>query len=436
MLVANHSVDRWVGGFVAWLAWKASFLDRPAIGEETQTGRGSLRRSCMMNGRLSAMVVLLAVTFFCNHAVLAVEKPVPVSMSAEEFSRLSVADQNTLLLRVFQRRLEHARNIHYDVEEFVKGYENHDGEPGRPVGGKGVRVLFRNWRLGNSYRMDANKYGKPDDVGFFSCVTSGFDADEGVGRSTARINGKQPAVGRIDSQQDTATRDNDYNYWLDGDYPSWQEYLFRYILSRKSEFEIKSPVEGNEVQLTVAYQPAWAKKPGGERVFLLDPKKGFLPVRGTSRWEEVRKEGKRSWRVEKFTVEESRLVGDVWMPIKLKLMISASTLPDAISVNEMKVSQIEYGNVTPSDLTVVFTKGMQIVDAVKGVAYIADANGDPAGPVQPLGMPAGLPTPVPERQSRVVMFSLLGILAVSSVGLLLLRRWRKKSRLNLSARVG
>ena len=41
----------------------------------------------------------------------------PVSMSAEAFGRLSAAEQRALLVRVFQRHLEHSHNLYYETDE-------------------------------------------------------------------------------------------------------------------------------------------------------------------------------------------------------------------------------------------------------------------------------------------------------------------------------
>ena len=75
-------------------------------------------------------------------------------------------------------------------------------------------------------------------------------------------------------------------------------------------------------------------------------------------------------------MEESRLVGDVWMPTKLTDKTIASSMPDMIFVCETKMSRIESGTVKPGDLFVRFTQGMQIADTIEGLTYVADAQGN------------------------------------------------------------
>ena len=316
--------------------------------------------------------------------------PAPITMSAEEFSQLRGEDQRSVLIRVFQRRLEHARNLFCEVDLKIECYKNAGGERGelREVA---MERQCRQWLLGDSYRMDSDMHipGKEE---VDSWNTSGYDAEEGVSRSTMRLPNQKRSFGRIDAAQDPAVVDNRYIYWLQGSHPHREDYLFPYLLDHKDEFEIEAPADGDKVRLTVGYQPWWAGEPGGKRVFLLDPEKGFLPIRGDSRWDAPPTGGTENWRVERFVVEESRLVGDVWMPTKLREEIIASPSAETLAVYVTDVLQIEHGMVMAEDVEVAFPKGMEIVDAIQGVTYVADANGNPAGPVELAWRRAQLPS--------------------------------------------
>jgi hypothetical protein len=316
----------------------------------------------------------------------------PVSMSAEEFGRLSTEEQRQLLTRVFERRLEHSKNLYYEMEQRFTTHENSDGQPGKLLERSTVnRLQYRHWRLGGSFRMDYDALENPNAREVSTHYSCGVNAEEGVGRNTTVCkDGKQPPSGQVQYPFDP-TDNNIYVHWLDGNHsidllngsPHREDYLFRDILMHKDAFEIETPVEGGMVQLTIPYQPGWAEKPGGKRVFLLDPQKGFLPVRGDSRWREAPRNGDQvQWRVERFVVEDSRLVGDVWMPFKLTEQTLASPVPEMIAVVAIKVSRMECGTVKRADLAVRFTEGMKVVDVIEGVSYVADAQGNPAGPVK------------------------------------------------------
>ena len=305
-------------------------------------------------------------------------------MSCTDFNRLSLKDQRALLVQVFQRRVEHARNLLYEVDLSLHIFENRDGHPGNMK----VEAPFRRcraWRLGGSYRMDSDMFIVGEHTKVYLWGSTGFDAKEGTVRSTVRNNGDNKAFGRIDTVHDPVTRDNTYRLWLDGQNPDREAYLFPYLLSHQRDFHIEVIADQERVQLTVGFRPWWTEKGGGKRVLLLDPQKGFLPVRAESRWDWNWVEaGKKMWRLERFIVEQSRLVGDVWMPIKLREESAASSAPETIAVQEITVRRIEHGTVKPADLNVPFTKGMEVVDAIKGITYHTDAQGNPVGPIEPV----------------------------------------------------
>ena len=307
--------------------------------------------------------------------------PATVSMSAAEFGKLPAAEQRALLVRVFQRRLQHSKNLYYETEQSYKNYTNRNGEPGELLKqDMGNRWQFRHWRLGDSFRMDIDWFEKPTDAKPSHRSSCALNADEGVARNASPSrDGKQPPHGQVQYPFD-ASSSNPYVYWFDHMDPTADralgDYLFPYLIRHQDQFDIKAPIAGDKVQLTVPWQPSWAKKPGGKREYLLDPQKGFLPIRCQSRWDDVTSPGKPQWRVESFVVHESRLVGDVWMPTKLTDETIVSHMPNFISVCEVKVPRIESGDVEPSDLFVPFTEGMQVQDTIEGVTYVADAQGN------------------------------------------------------------
>lgn len=309
------------------------------------------------------------------------------SSSSDEFFALSDDERLSAVIQAFERRLEHATNISYEAKIKLQILENNNGAPGKLKVESPVRIC-RGWCLGESYRIDSDVYEPKDDSVIANNVSSGYDSTEGIGRSTIRWSSNRPSAGRIDSVQDPIVRDDRYKYWLRGDFPHQSEFLFQYLLDHRKDFAIGKGPNGF-VELTVDYQPSWATESGGKRVFLLDPQKDFLPIQGISRWDADSK-GKQEWRSEKFKVKDSKLVGDVWMPTAVDEEILASSAPEIMNVYSLYISKIEHGKVTTDDLLVRFTEGMEIVDALQGVTYIADARGMPAGTVKPLYLSADL----------------------------------------------
>ncbi len=305
------------------------------------------------------------------------------AMSINEFRQLSPADQKALLARAFKHRLEHAKNIYFEVQVRQGGYEFRNDQVGKRVFDLNGRN-YRLWRLGDVYRMDSERGGvdiaKPNEF-----ISDGFDPGAGIGKSTVRFSGNTRSFGRIDVEPDVAVEDNRLAYWLDGKHVPWGEYLFRYLVDHKDSYTIEEPVDQNMVRLTVPWQTIYSLEPWGKREFTLDPSKGFLPICGKAHWETNKFSGGiTAWRTEVFVVEASKLVGDVWMPMKLKEVISGNTLRGKCNVLETKVTKIEWGTVKAQDIEFLFSPGTEVVDAIKGVTYVVGPNGEPTN-VQRIG---------------------------------------------------
>ena len=297
------------------------------------------------------------------------------AISVEEFLELSPTDRAAVVTGAYERRLEHARNIHYEATQLLSTHKVHNDK-----GGELIEVLpfarWQHWRLGDSYRIDAERGRESGIAAPLKFTSLNFDSDQGIGRVTSHLSNRTRKYGRIAAKPDPLSEMNRYGYWLDGKHNVWSEYLFRYLVEHCGNFSFEAPVDGDKVRLTVPWKPIFTDQPLGTREFILDPSKGFLPVRGEAHWND-RREAQPSWRIESFTVESSQLVDGVWMPTKLKEHIRASTGKGTGNVYDITVTKIEAGNVTPEDLVVEFPSGTQVVDAIKRISYVAGDDGTP-----------------------------------------------------------
>ncbi len=116
------------------------------------------------------------------------------------------------------------------------------------------------------------------------------------------------------------------------------------------------------------------------------------------------------------------------MPTKLKEIVRASTGdPNRVAVYETEVHKIEAGTVRPKDLVIEFPEGTEVVDAIQGVTYKTDANGDPVGTVEGLvgAKPtAAVPYVAMSKSSRLgpVLFSLGSVIVLATVLAYFVRR--------------
>lgn len=306
----------------------------------------------------------------------------PSSMSAEEFARLSAADQRALLVRAFEWQVGHLNNVYFEVDALYSWYENRNGEIGAVKQDPPSRhTRYRHWRLGDSFREDSETFDDATSTNVSFRSSLGNNAEEGVARYVHfSLKGERPPQGQV--QYPISPNDHDpYIHWLShSPEPKTTmprvEYLFPYLLEHQSEYEIAAPVDGDFVRLSFPWKTDWAEQPGGQRVYLLDPKKGFLPVRCDSRYDDPPTDPRRMWRIEQFLVEESRLVDDVWTPVRLTEAVAGSPAPDQFAVFRITVSRMESGTVKLPDLFIPFPEGTRVQDVLEGATYVVDAEGN------------------------------------------------------------
>jgi hypothetical protein len=370
----------------------------------------------MANRALGQYVV--AVSFFLLISPLRLEaQAAAFAMTVEEFGRLSPADQKTIVSSAFEHRLKQARNMYYESQTRLSINEYQMGKLGNELlklnGGN-----YRQWKLGTSYRIDTVK-GGADVSKPAMWVSSGFDSDAALGRYTVRFAEAEPGSGRIDVVEDPVIFQNRYLYWLDGKHKAQGEFLIRYLFDHRDNFIIASPARKNYARLIVPWQPMISDTPIGTREVLLDVSKGFLPIEGKGSWKLETSEGETWWRTEEFYVESSQLVGDVWMPTKLKELVGADSLGSGkVNVWETEVSKIEVGSVKATDLVIPFPKGMNVVDAIKGTAYVVGDEGEMTQVERLVGagkvVPPEAPPPTTRGISRI-MLAMGGTIAVMSL---------------------
>jgi hypothetical protein len=311
------------------------------------------------------------------------------AMSIDDFAQLRPDEQRGVVIDVMRYRLQHGQNLQYEARRTMRlhHYVDSQGEvqelytEGGSLGDswyQGITAVNRRWQLGDSYRLDTDTYGRKGETSPRRYLVTGFDAEAGSSRSTRQTVGNKRSYGRIDVTHNELTEHDRYRYWLDGEHTTFGEHLFRYVVDHQSEATVEALVEDGLVRVHVPWQPFFSNEWVGTRQFFLDPERGFFPVRGYGKREVTRSDGSLSWRRETFFVEDAKLVGDVWMPTKLvETSCGSTSQPNTVTVYETEILSIEHGTVTTDDLIVPFKEGMEIVDAIEGVAYVAGADGTP-----------------------------------------------------------
>ena len=337
----------------------------------------------------------------------------------ELFSRLPEKEQKNDLLEVFSHRLTLAKNLKYHLELEVDFHNFRDGKVGEKTGPT-FKKNYTHYQFNDSYRMDMELF-LPNKAVPTQQVSTFYDSINGVNMGLFKADEmKDRFFGRIDSKQDHAISENHYRAWLQD---SWfaedmlnkNAFIFPYLIEHVKLWEITSPVENNYVQITVPYKSPWVSvsNSDGNRVILLDPEKNFMPIKGVSRWDGLSGDNEKRWWEEKFSVDESLLINDVWMPTSLWESINASSAPEVLTISKMRIKEIEHGKLKGQDLKFVFPEGTEVTDAINGISYKTDANGNPIqSTVEALyGLdPSQVKMPGSEPSRRInYIFMILGI---------------------------
>jgi LPXTG-motif cell wall-anchored protein len=310
----------------------------------------------------------------------------------ERFVKLSSDNQKKILAEVFEKRVNFAKNLFYRNEVRIEGYENNNGKSGAPVG-KVARRNYTLWQLNNDYRYNIDFFD-PSQKNALQWATAWWDSKEGIQKTTLKNESLDRTFARIDTVLERSLLLNDhYSFWLQsGSSETYQtpHYLFPYLLEHQNEWNIVAPFEEDKIQLTLGYDPGirgtTAIQQEGKLSIVLDPSKDYMPIRGSMRGDMVFEKDRKHWREEIFTVKESKLINGIWMPYKLETRISSANSPiNKISIIFSTITEMEQGKVTKEDVTMKFPESTEVTDAINGISYKTDVNGNPIeSTIQPL----------------------------------------------------
>ena len=315
---------------------------------------------------LSVLLILIALFAAGTWAAAPTKDQSP--MTAEAFSKLSAAEQRDTLVKAFQKRVELGRNLFCETEQAVQIFERQDGKPEAPDKERScLHDFYRLWQLGDSCKWENQSYDGPKKVEPRSYSARVENAEEGIAINVSRS--MEQDGNRQNGQVVPFHKKTSEELFFMPPSPDYvascssQGRFFQYLIESKDKFKIQTMVSENKVRLTVPWK-------NSKQVFLLDPKKDFLPIcfdmkNETSDGEVVYET--------KFEVQESRLVDNVWMPVKMKKSIFVKER--LANIIETNVLRVESDSVKPSDLLLPFIEGMKITDTIESITYTANAEG-------------------------------------------------------------
>jgi hypothetical protein len=358
-------------------------------------------------------------------------------MEYEKFIQQTPDKQKELLEQNFYARILHSKNLYYSCH-LTYEFFNYDEEGNiKQEGTPPYRVDFRHWILGNYYRMEIDNYLPNQQIAGQKTQTF-FDKNEGIGQGTFRQEEGQ-LYGRIDTVQNSLVIDNIFQCWFDDVFcdavtskiVSKQSYHFPYFLKRNNVWTISLIPEKKLVQVSIPYEIDFELAGyQGKKSLVLDPEKGFMPIRGELYWTGVIENGHKLFKDEKFTVEQSKLVNDVWMPTEIKITNKTERLQKIFSVATIKIVEMEQGKVTQAEVTPHFPEGTEVINIINGVSYKTDAHGEPIeSTIEPLYGLDPSQVKLPEKKlgkANYVLF-VTGLLLVVTAFYLMFRKNKKTS---------
>ncbi|MDR0605140.1 MAG: hypothetical protein LBG80_12630, partial [Bacteroidales bacterium] len=372
--------------------------------------------------------------FVAGNNLLAIESN-KESQNFDIFGQLSETQKKEVIVMAFERRMQKALNIYYKLDLTVGTSKNIQGIPDDKINFFSKRNYER-WQLGKSYKVKMEMF-KGMDPQPLEWVTDAYDAKKGENHGLFYSNSiKDKNFGIIDTQQDGITSNDIFLYWLQDSffpdcYMEKESFLFVYLLKHKKDWEFFSLDQENQIGLKVKCLPddLYAFHSGnGFYKLNLDFTKDFLPVLSEMRWDALDENNNRHWRYEKYEVEKSLKINDIWMPTQLTMTLQTTAAPELFSISKVNIHEIRYDQVTPQDVVLIFPEDTAVVDAINGISYKTDANGEPIeSTIEPLyGLdPSHVKLPEPPKQKINIVFLVIGILMIVTALYILIKTHRK-----------
>ena len=359
----------------------------------------------------------------------------------DDFCALSTEQQKATLADAFRKRFDFSKNLSYhstvtmDIAEHIEGAERTEG---KMVRREGQTQVFSYWQLGDDYKLVQESF--QEDKSRIHKTSAEWNAQDGVYKNMYEQDGLNRTFGRVDTEKNGSVMLNDdYAFWLSAGSTEMKDispryYLFPLFLEFQDTWNITTSAENKTVEISFTYDP-WPNRTydtkEGILSALLDPEKGYMPVRISIQQNFTL--GGNHWTESVVTVQESQLVRDMWMPMVLVKRTGSDVLQKQVTILTTTIDRIEQGNVTPADVKITFPEGCEITDAISGDAYTIGADGKPIeSTIVPLYGTDEISLPPEKRSVTGYIITLISILLVACIfGYI---HFRKKQRLHHDGR--
>jgi hypothetical protein len=323
------------------------------------------------------------------------------TIRAQDLSGLSQADRVAVMKAVLERRIDRVRNIEVASEMRGSIQKFANGRLGDKVRESGWYEFHTRHRDG-SYRVKSSYYVSQAATKADSTSESHHDEKTGITRIVSQQQGRKGTQGRIGNEHLPSMISNRVAFHLlGGSFVSKPiadrcNFLLQSLASCPEKWQIDVNVKEQQVVISHPCTIAFIDTGTGTRKVFFDCAKGMMPVRIDLDYRDewvTSVEPRRTtpvWREERIVMTEAKDFGGIWFPMRIEERVRANQLPpNECSVMITKVKHLALGGVKEADLPVKFPPDADVADTLKQVFYRAGPDGEPKGPINPIGIPAG-----------------------------------------------
>ncbi|MCP4675115.1 MAG: hypothetical protein GY854_06340 [Deltaproteobacteria bacterium] len=317
----------------------------------------------------------------------------PAQTMPKDFDALRDTSKIELLMLKLEQREEAVRNVKARFVTLMYNVELSEGKTGARLSdnhklGSDNRYDCELARRDGNYRMSIAWFvPEQPDRPTLKAITS-MDVKSGVSRSIATRPESPQVYGAIDTIPDSMIEAGRFFYWFaDSFHKEVEEYPILYLLKKRDLVRYGGLSEQGLVRISIT-----ESEPRNDfhdtREVLLDPEKGYLPVRIHRRWEFRDKpdNGVSSFSDQTTQVAETKELNGVWFPTHIVKTVFGrwSSSEGFASVYDTSVEEITLGDVTPADLEVHFPEDAKVHDKIRGQWHVV-RDGTLQG-AEPLGL--------------------------------------------------
>lgn len=301
------------------------------------------------------------------------------SPDISQLIKLPMKEQRQVVITEIERYRKLLNNITFSASSETQGFQWNNGSIGVATN-EGVRSQITLWRIGGSYKLNAELSSNVTTPETILRSLSGFDQLTGLSRSFADHKGTARTYGRIDTVRDNTEGTSSAVFYLAEGLDVNGQSFWADIIDQFDNWMISAIPTRKRIVISYPHINPEARvgEFAGSRTISLVWEPNFYVAGNMLVWR-MKNGDKETWWNSQTTLEEPVEVDDVLIPTKITSINRNSGLGEVVCAKETTtVQNISIGNVGIDDLLVRFPKGVYVTNAIEQVSYLTNVDGEPA----------------------------------------------------------